>query len=107
MGPGLCAPPGTRTPNPLIIELIYSMLPYVARNPFISRVLVALWSFVATAGSLKLPVGSRTVRHAEPSGWSAVGPAIADAYVSARRAASLARMKAKTKQPIAKRAEGR
>src|SRR6266496_3366964 len=40
---GFCAPPGTRTPNPLIIGLICSTLPYAARNPFTSRVLVALW----------------------------------------------------------------
>jgi hypothetical protein len=35
------APPGTRTPNPLIIGLIYSTLLLVARNPFISRDLAA------------------------------------------------------------------
>lgn len=61
---GYGAQPSTRTPNPLIIGLIYSTLLLVARNPFISRGLAALWHFVATARLATLRVESRPVTRA-------------------------------------------
>jgi hypothetical protein len=57
----VCTPSGTRTPDPLIIGLIYSTLRLAARKPFIARGFSAWWSSIAAARLLLLPVESRPV----------------------------------------------
>jgi hypothetical protein len=64
------APPGSRTPNPLIIGWICSALLVVAQDPSICWAFAALWSFVAAARLLSLPEESRPVsRPSESTAW--------------------------------------
>jgi hypothetical protein len=58
---GACAPPGTRTLNPLITGPIYSMLLRGARNIFISWAFAASGTLVAVRRLRMLPVESRPV----------------------------------------------
>lgn len=64
-----CCPGDSRTPNPLIIGLISSMMLVVARKPFISWVFAALLAFVAPASRGTLLVESRPVSRTDYRRW--------------------------------------
>jgi hypothetical protein len=79
---GCCAPPGTRTPNPLIVGPICSMLLVDARKPYISWAFATLWSLVAVTRLLTLPVESRPVSRTESPSCAVAGSSRVDGYVS-------------------------
>jgi hypothetical protein len=76
------APPGTRTPNPLIVGLICSTLLVAVRNcPLTWAYAVRSW-FVAAVRFLTLPIESRPVSRPETPFCRLVRPARVDGYVS-------------------------
>jgi hypothetical protein len=71
-----------RTPNPLIVGPICSMLLVDARKPYISWAFATLWSLVAVTRLLTLPVESRPVSRTESPSCAVAGSSRVDGYVS-------------------------
>jgi hypothetical protein len=63
---GFCAPPGTRTPNPLIVGLVCSSLLVAVRNCALTWAFAVRSCFVGATRSVTLPVESRPVSRSEP-----------------------------------------
>jgi hypothetical protein len=72
----------SRTPNPLVVGPICSMLLVDARKPYISWAFATLWSLVAVTRLLTLPVESRPVSRTESPSCAVAGSSRVDGYVS-------------------------
>jgi hypothetical protein len=75
-------PPGTRTPNPLIIGLICSTLLVAVRNCYLTWAFAVRSWFVATPRFLTSPVESRPISRPTSRSCCVACPATVNGYVS-------------------------